>query len=607
MATTEPAGRNLLPDSILQHGRERGQRPAIWHERDRVWTATTWSRYVELARGFAGALTALNVAPGQAVAILANNRPEWILAAVGAWFARAVTTGVYQTLTADQAAYVIHHCEAPVVVVEGPAEYRKIASQKENLPHLRQIVVMEGAEHISDPLVVSFEGFVARGMGHGHAVDDRLAALVPADLATLIYTSGTTGPPKGVMLTHANLAFVGAGAVGIMPNRGPEDCSVSYLPLAHIAEQAFSLLGPASAGYAIWMCPQIDRLKEVLLAARPTFFLAVPRVWEKFKVALEGRLAQANGAKGAIARWALGVGRQVGVQLVEQGPPTGFLGIQHRLAKKLFQQKLAAALGLDRLKLAVSGAAPIGKDVLDFFLSCGVIIHEVYGQSEDCGPTSFNQPEPGKRRLGTVGLPFPGVEIKLAADGEILVRGPNVFQGYFKQPEATAEALVDGWLHSGDIGDFDADGFLRITDRKKDLIITAGGKNVAPQNIEKHLKGIPGISQAVVIGDRRKYLTALLTLDAEAGPALAAERGWPQDLAALAVAPALRTYLQAEVEKVNEVLARYETIKRFAILPNDFTLERGELTPTQKVKRPVVGAHYAEVIEGLYADSGQDG
>lgn len=596
----------LLPHRIERRSHEQAQRPAIWHDRDGVWTAITWGRYGELARGFAGALVDLGCGPGAAVAIMGSNRAEWILSAVGAWFARCVPTGVYPTLTAEQAAYVIHHCEAPVVVVEGAAEYRKVVSQEAALPHLKCIVVMAGAEHLRDPRVVSFESFAMRGLGRGREVQQRLADLVPADLAALIYTSGTTGPPKGVMLTHASVAFVGQGAVAMMPNPAADDCSVSYLPLAHIAEQAFSLLGPASAGYAIWMCPQIERLKEVLLAARPTFFLAVPRVWEKFKTALEGKLAQATGAKGVIARWALSVGRKAGPVVVEQGADQvkGLLGVQHRLAKKLFQDKLAAALGLDRLKLAVTGAAPIGKDVLDFFLSCGIVIHEVYGQSEDCGPTTFNQPVPGRRRLGTVGLPFPGVEVKIAADGEILVRGPNVFAGYFKQPEATAETLVNGWLHSGDIGELDAQGFLRITDRKKDLIITAGGKNVAPQNIEKLLKGIRGVGQAVVIGDRQKYLVALLTIDPEGGPVLAGLHGWPTAPAELAVHPGFLAQVQAGVDQVNQSLARYETIKHFAVLPTDFTVEGGELTPTQKIKRAVVASRYAAEIAALYAREG---
>jgi long-chain acyl-CoA synthetase len=331
--------------------------------------------------------------------------------------------------------------------------------------------------------------------------------------------------------------------------------------------------------------------------------MGVPRVWEKFKGALEGKLAETRGVKKAIVDWARGVGAQAGPLVVEKGAASGLLGLQHRLADRLFYGKLKEALGLDRLKVAVSGAAPIGRDVLDFFVSIGLVIHEVYGQSEDTGPTTFNQPFPGKRRLGTVGLPIPGIQVKLAPDGEILVRGQNVFQGYYKDEAATREALVDGWLCSGDIGEFDADGFLRITDRKKDLIITAGGKNVAPQNIEKLLRGIDGVGNAMVIGDRRKYLAAVLTVDPEGGPALATRNGWPTDVEALSRHAAFRQHVQGEIDRVNRQLAQYESIKRFALLPQDFTVEGGELTPTQKVKRKVVSQKYADVIEGLYAET----
>jgi len=274
--------------------------------------------------------------------------------------------------------------------------------------------------------------------------------------------------------------------------------------------------------------------------------------------------------------------------------------LQQAAAEKLFASKLRSALGLDRLRVAVSGAAPIGKDVLEFFLACGIPIHEVYGQSEGSGPTTFNFPTPGRRRIGSVGLPFPETEVKIAADGEILVKGRHVFLGYYKNPDDTAESLQDGWLYSGDIGRFDDQGFLYITDRKKDLIITAGGKNVAPQNIEKLLRNIDGISQAVVVGDRRKFLTALLTLDADRAPALARERGWPEDLKKLAEDERFYAHVQEETQRVNDTLARYESVKKFALLPHDFSVENGELTPTQKIKRKVVNDHYAGVVETFY-------
>jgi long-chain acyl-CoA synthetase len=306
-----------------------------------------------------------------------------------------------------------------------------------------------------------------------------------------------------------------------MVETGPSDCSVSYLPLSHIAEQMFSILAAVSAGYSIWLCPAVDQLLAYLVEARPTLFLAVPRVWEKFKAKLETQLADATGAKAKIVSWSMRQGLEGGRTMMATGDPEGLDGLKYRVANKLFFSKLQAKLGLDRLKMAVTGAAPIGKDVLEFFLSCGIIIHEVYGQSEDTGPTTFNNPFPGQRKHGTVGLPLPGVEVKIADDGEILVRGRNVCAGYYKMPEATAETIIDGWLYSGDIGEFDDQGFLRITDRKKDIIITAGGKNVAPQNIEKLMKSIAGVSQCVVIGDTRKFLSALFTIDPEAGPALA--------------------------------------------------------------------------------------
>ena len=326
----------------------------------------------------------------------------------------------------------------------------------------------------------------------------------------------------------------------------------------------------------------------------------MPRVWEKFKVALEARLSEATGVKSKIVDWSRTVGVEAGYKLIETGKLSGPLKVKYTTANKLFFSTLKEGLGLDRLRVAVVGAAPIGLDVLEFFLSCGIIINEVYGQSEDSGPTTFNQPRPGWTKLGTAGRPFPGIEVKIADDGEILVKGDNVFQGYYKNPDSTAETLVNGWLHSGDIGEFDDDGFLKITDRKKDLLITAGGKNVAPQNIETLLRRIDGISQAVVIGDRRKFLSALMTIDPERAPALAAEKGWPTDPAELAKHEAFRAHVDRGVEEANAGLAKYETIKKYTLIPDDFTIETGELTPTQKIKRRVVNEKYEAEIEAFY-------
>ena len=576
--------RDTIVDRLLRNARERPGAPAVYARDDSgAFQALSWAEYATRCRLFAGALLAEGFAPGDAVTVLGENSVAWLVADLGAMLARGVAAGVYTSSTAEQAAYIIGHCEARVCVVEDPAQWRKVHALRGQLPSLRRIVLERGVEDVraEDPTALSFDEFLARGGDHAPDVEARLAALGSGDLATLIYTSGTTGPPKGVMLSHDNLAFTADIALNILGQAAPDDCVVSYLPLSHIAEQMFSIHLAITAVYPVWIAGGLDRLKDTLLAARPTIFMGVPRVWEKFATALAGRLETADGLKGAIVRWAMQVGERTRDAVVERGRPSGLDALRFAVAERLFYRKLAAQLGLDRLKIAVSGAAPISRATLDFFARVGIVIHEVYGQSEGTGPTTFNRPAPGHRRLGTVGRPVPGVEVRLAADGEIQARGRNIFMGYFKQPEATAEALVDGWLCSGDIGGFDAEGFLRITDRKKDLLITAGGKNVAPQNLERQLKGIPGVSQAVVIGDRRPYLVALLTLDVER--------------------PADAEALRAAVDAVNAQLAQFETIKRFAVLPQDFSVEGGELTPTQKVKRKVVSEKYAAEIEALYA------
>ncbi len=590
-----------IPSRLRDHATQLPNRVAMNWKTENGWKSLTWGGYHDRCRAFGGALLALGYKPGDTVAITGNNCPEWIIADVGAMYVRGVAGGIYQTSTPEQLEYVAHHMEAKVLVIEDKLQWDKVAQVRERLTHLLRVVMIRDADQVEDDLVVSFEDFIASGTGEDAAVEAAFEAIEPGDLATLIYTSGTTGPPKGVMLTHDNLAFTAGVAVDLVGGANPDDCVVSYLPLSHIAEQMFSILAAITAGYAIWTCPAVPELKSYLLEAHPTLFLAVPRVWEKFKAALETKLGEATGLKAHIVSWSMAQGLEGGRNIMDHGEPHGRFGFRYKLAEKLFFSKLQGQLGLDRLRMAVTGAAPIGKDVLEFFLSCGIIIHEVYGQSEDTGPTTFNYPFPGRRRHGTVGLPLPGVDVRIADDGEILVQGRNVFAGYYKNPEATAETLKDGWLYSGDVGEFDEDGFLRITDRKKDLIITAGGKNVAPQNIEKLMKGIDGISQCVVIGDRRKFLSALFTLDEEGGPAFAARHGWPGDPASLASHPAFLTWLQGEVDRANGDLARYETIKKFTVLPADFTIEGGELTATMKVKRKVVNDKYADEIEAFYA------
>ncbi|MGB0645653.1 MAG: AMP-dependent synthetase/ligase [Bradymonadia bacterium] len=594
--------RNTIVDMVFANAQKQGQQTAMTFAHGERWHSLTWHDYAESAKAFGAALLTLNYEPGWGVGILGNNRPEWLMTHIGSMSVRALPTGIYQTSTPSQIAYILNHSEARVVVIDTLEQWTKISSCLDELPLLKKVVVMEPIESAPDPMVITWAEFLTLGATHSDAFTERFESLQSDDLATLIYTSGTTGPPKGVMLSHHNLSWTARQTRRAIGGEvSSEDGVVSYLPLSHIAEQMFSIYLAAAYGYPICFAPSMEQLKETLLEARPTLFLAVPRVWEKFKAALELQLDGLTGFKKSLVAWARAVGARTGNDIINHGRPRGLDRLQFALADRLFYRPLRAKLGLDELKVAVTGAAPIGKEVLDFFVSCGIIIHEVYGQSEDTGPTSFNQPFAGERRLGTVGRPFPGVDVRLADDGEILVRGPNVFQGYYKDEAATQATLVDGWLHSGDIGTFDQDGFLRITDRKKDLIITAGGKNVAPQNLEKRLRAIDGIAQAVVIGDRRKYLTALLTVCPERGPRLAEENSWPVNPQDMVQDQRFEAYVQDAIEQtVNEDLARYEQIKKFTLLPEDFSQEAGELTPTQKLKRNVIIPKHESIIDAMY-------
>ncbi|MCX5748094.1 MAG: AMP-dependent synthetase/ligase, partial [Proteobacteria bacterium] len=375
--------------------------------------------------------------------------------------------------------------------------------------------------------------------------------------------------------------------------RAPGDVLLSYLPLSHIAEQMCSIHMPATSGAQVWFAESIDKVPENLKDARPTVFFGVPRIWEKFQAALAAKLGEVTGAKRKLLDWARGVCARVNAYRDRSEPVPRVLALQYAAAQRLVIRKLKTALGFDRARELFSGAAPIAPDILEFFSSLDLPIHEIYGQSEDTGPTSCNVA--GRTKIGTVGPAIPGVQVKLGEDGEILIKGPNVFLGYFKEPEATAEALRDGYLCSGDLGAFDAAGYLSITGRKKEIIITAGGKNIAPKNIEAAVKQSPLVGEAVVIGDRRKFLTLLVTLDE-----VAARRIVPDG--DLASAPALRQAVQAQIDLVNTSLARVEQVKRFAILPRPFGIDSGELTPTMKIKRKVVAQMYASQIEAMYVD-----
>jgi long-chain acyl-CoA synthetase len=402
------------------------------------------------------------------------------------------------------------------------------------------------------------------------------------------------------MLSHHNLSWTCDLAVQLV-TLGPQDLCLSYLPLSHIAEQMFSIHAPLRVGSQVYFFSDApEKLRDYLGEVQPTVFFGVPRVWEKMHAALTARIGQATGARAKLAAWALSVGRRCGALRCRGEQPSGWLAMQEKLAERLVLAKVRAAIGFSRTHTAVSGAAPVSAEVLEFFSSLGLYISEVYGQSEDCGPTTFNRK--GAIRYGTVGQRIPGVEVELAPDGEVRVRGPNVFLGYFKDPAATALALQDGWLCSGDLGAFDEEGYLRIIGRKKEILITSGGKNIAPVNIEAALKDLPLVGQAVVIGDRRHYLTAVLSLDPEALRDFAEKRGLSGlEPAALREHPLVRAELDRGLEEVNARFARVEHVRKYAVLPRELSVEGGELTPTLKVKRRKVDENWRDLIEAMYA------
>jgi long-subunit acyl-CoA synthetase (AMP-forming) len=570
--------------------RQPGAVAVRWRPSPGRWSALTWGEYAREVRRVARALAAVGVRPGDRVALCGPNRPEWLLADLGALAAGAVPAPYYPTVTADQAGYVVEHSEAAVAIVHDAAQLAKLDPMRAPLPRLRTCVVMEGAAAGA----LGWSEFLALAADVPEsAIDERLERLAGGDLATLIYTSGTTGPPKAVMISHANLLF-SAGTARQLMEVGPADELISYLPLSHIAEQMISLHGAAVNGYSIACCERLEQLPDVLREVRPSIFVGVPRVWEKIQARIEERVAQAPALRQKLFRWALrsGLARARGER-----------PLLHGLADALVGRKLRAALGFGRARLLVTTAAPVSRATLEFFESLGMPLHEIYGQSECTGAATTNAL---RRRIFSVGEALPGTEVRLDRDGEVLVRGPHVFLGYLKDAAATSATLTrDGWLRTGDVGQIDRDGFLRITDRKKDLLITSGGKNVSPQNIEGQLARIPGVAHAVVVGDARKHLAALIALDREAalreGQACGAKAGTVE---ALCVDPVFLDRIGRAVEEVNRSLASYETIKKFRLLPVEFGIESGELTPTLKLRRRAVNERFAREIEELFGEPG---
>jgi long-chain acyl-CoA synthetase len=598
----EVSGRTLC-DLLAEHADGHGDAPAMSWKRDGAWQTLSWRDYRERVAEVAMGLAGLGVGKGDFVAIMATNRPEHVLADQAAIHAGATPTSFYFTLAPEQLQYVAGHCEAKVAVLEDRAMLKRWQDVRDGLPALRHLVLLDGAEEADGPDVLGWDELVRRGreaLAAGRSGFEELRGRVgPEDNAALLYTSGTTGPPKGVLLTHHNLLFESA-ALRRLTELDPEGSSVSYLPLAHIAERVLSVYVPLALRTHVWFCPEPTQAVEYVREARPTIFFGVPRVWEKVRAGIQAKLAaEENERKRKIAQRAVETGLEV-VRRTQRGQPVPFgLRARHALLERLVLAKVRHAIGLDRCNFASSAASPLAVDVAEFFAALGLPLVEVYGMTETTGVATGNRP--GKVKIGTVGPALEGVEMRLADDGEVLVRGPINTPGYFRQPEATAELIdADGWLHTGDVGELD-DGYLRIVDRKKELIITSSGKNLSPANIEGLLKEHPLIGQALVYGDDRPYVVALIVLDHELAPAWAASNGLDgSDLAALAASDRVQAEVQLAVDAINQRLSRIEQVKRYEVLPVEWTAESEELTPTLKLRRRIIHAKYTDRIDSLY-------
>jgi len=587
-AAEASTGSRTMADLIALAGTKHADRPAIKHKLGDEWVDVSYKELADKVKNVALGLVDLGIQPGDKVSILSNTRPEWTYACFGILGAAATCVSIYQTNSPEECHYVLHHSESRAVFVEDAEQLEKIRHVESELPELELIVVMEPNGDIGD--AIAMDDLCARGSRRPVSdYEERLAGVGDDDMCLYIYTSGTTGPPKGCLLTHGNYRRVTdmVESDGVMTD---DEVIYLFLPLAH----AFALLiqfvaFDIGSAIAYW---EKDPQKIIpnLMEVKPTYFPSVPRIFEKIFT-----LANSAGDPAEIKQ-AVELGFKVR-QMQEKGEP-----VPDELQKafdeadgKLYQNVRNLFGG--RIRQAVTGAAPISKEILEFFYACGVPVMEGYGMTETSTVASSNRPD--AFRFGSVGKPLGGVEARIADDGELLLRGPNIFQGYFKNEEATREALADGWLHTGDLGSIDEDGFIYITGRKKDIIITAGGKNITPANLENGLKQNRYISQAVVIGDRRPYLVALITLDPEELPAFAEQHGLQPD--EVYKSEQMRAEVRRAVDEVNSAVGRVEQIKKFTILPQDLSQPTGELTPTLKVKRNVVNEKYAEEIEALYA------
>ncbi len=592
---------------MFWHGvRARGPQVILRQKELGIWRAVSWDELGQAAREVGMGLVALGFEPGEAASIQSNTNREWLFADLGILGAGGVSNGVYPTDAAAQAEYLLADSGSVYVFVEDEEQLDKILEVRERLPRLRRIIVfdMEGLRDFDDAQVMSLEALRALGTDydekHEGVWDQRLASRKAEDLAILVYTSGTTGKPKGAMISHRNILATLDGYQDAFP-QGPHDERMAFLPLCHIAERVGGQYHSLYSGAVLNFVENPETVPENVREIAPTIFTAVPRVWEKFYSGVLLRLKEA----GRLQQWAysvaIGIGTRVAALKEARKPVPAGLRLAFRLARLLVLDNVRKVIGVHRARICITGAAPISPDLVRWYMALGVDMVEVWGQTESCGAITSNIE--GKLKPGSIGPRMRHAEVKLSPEGELLARGDSVFMGYLNQPEKTAETLKDGWLHTGDVGKVDAEGFFTIIDRMKDIIITAGGKNITPSEFENQLKFSPYITDAVVIGDKRPYLVALVMVDHENVENYAQEHALPfSNYASLCRRPEIVGLIQGEIDKVNKLFARAEQVKKFRLLETKLTAEDEELTPTMKLKRKLVNEKYKALIESMYSE-----
>jgi long-chain acyl-CoA synthetase len=584
----------------------RGDKVALRQKELGIWRGTTWRELGETARAVGLGLVRLGFEPGETVSVLANTRREWLYADLGVLGAGGVCSGIYPTDAASQVEYLMADSRSVYLFVEDEEQLDKALEVRARLPLLRRIVVfdMAGLHRFSDPMVIGLDELIRLGTEH-HAAhpqlwEARLASRRPEDLAILIYTSGTTGKPKGAMLSHRNVLHATRGHVAVLPQTETDE-RVCFLPLCHVAERIAGAYLSLYTGTVLNFVENPETIPENVREIAPTVFLGVPRIWEKFYSAITIRLTEATPLQRQAYAAAIAIGRRVAERRIAGRPIPLALRAAFWLARTLVLNNVRKLIGVHRCKWILTAAAPISPDLLRWYMALGLEMIEAYGLTECSGAAAANPI--GRPRPGSVGPSVPFGEIALSPEGEVLIHGDHVFQGYLNLPEKTGETVVDGWLRTGDVGRFDDDGYLRITDRLKDIIVTAGGKNITPSELENQLKFSPYVTDAVVIGDRRPYLTCLVMIDHDNVEKYAQDHDIPfTNFASLCRAPEVQRLVQAEIDRVNAAFARVERIKAFRLIENKLTAEDEELTPTMKLKRRLVNERYKPLIEAMYRE-----